>query len=956
MAALVVAATLMSAIGAEAPTDANSDTPEARAEKMIAAACAGGVAPGQRRQLIGEAAGILESLTSTRPSSNSGEKLKHYFRLRLRLAEVLGPVLLEPHALRLMYLQGGSADRNSVLDGTEAPIGMLIELAEDIDDILQDWRVDMDRLVTDVPELEDMVSSATYKLGWLRFYRAIVATDPRKGANLLRNVILDVENFTGEDAPAGVRSWSLLLTGMAYRELGQYADAADRFTEAVGPGAPSSVRVAAAFETVRNLTEQKSYPQAALAVESFRKISALDLGDAGQMQTDLNSAILLNYVNEARSADERDNAAAGRYRAAAAEALVEFAQKYADPDVQAAFFDIIANRYADREAPAEAGSLIELAMAIRERSRGGAAALTSAQKRLENILSRDDAASVRLAPVALWHLAIIMNDRRESGAAARLFLRLAKEYPSHDLAFVSARNAAVGFAGVIDERRRARQLISTDFRVEFIGALDLLLGRWGDQDQAKRWYFELGWQCQEMSSLPADPAEQSEWAGKAIDAFEKVPSDLPEYMEARHHTLESRCLLLATGRQSQMDRRRSAQSLVEMLQAYAADATGAAKDATDGEVENLKNWAARGEFRTAEVLYDVLDRRDEAMKILRAIPQKFPGAPVLRDSAEFEVRKLVEAGQIDEAIARVDEFRSARPAEAQQLIQIVVQQVRRRVEVLRDQADGSQELDRYRQVYLHFSGVLYKRCMDLPPDQKYPFVQMYADALAETGKPAEAMELWTWASAHDAKRRREIITRITAEFEARGEALQEAGGNASRIKRMSREYFEELAELGIDPTDSAAAASLESAIRFFGESTSNDQHAARLKIVVEKLHDAYIALGNLHVQSVAADAANVRGLARTHRALGNYDQAVKLLEELVDGIDSSQYASMYWAAQLELCRCVLEGYRDDPKAMRRLGTLIGQLFLEDRMMGGLYGQFEIIRTETKKASQSPGRD
>ena len=76
------------------------------------------------------------------------------------------------------------------------------------------------------------------------------------------------------------------------------------------------------------------------------------------------------------------------------------------------------------------------------------------------------------------------------------------------------------------------------------------------------------------------------------------------------------------------------------------------------------------------------------------------------------------------------------------------------------------------------------------------------------------------------------------------------------------------------------------------------------------------------------------------------------LSGLVDGIDKSAQAGLYWTIQLERCTCMLDAFRADNDQLHRLGILVRQLRLEDSAMGGLRGKFDAIAAQTGRTAKT----
>lgn len=914
----------------------------------------------------GVSRGLYDRLEATRPAgalsgknvpqTASPEAVMEDFRSRLKLAETAGLVRTGPYALRLLYLQGADEDRRAIIELTAGALKLLEKLEDDIEVTLEGWRADLKKLVTVVPELEELQETVGYKTGWVRFYRGMALAESDAKSRLLTDAIADLDKYAAGGAETGVKFWSLLVCGMAQRQLGRHEEAGKLLAAAAAEQASPTVRIEAMFQIARNLIEQGDFERARSAVEAFGKTATDLLGSAGRMQADVNSAMLLNFLYDRWADRQPDPQKKQAYRLEAEKSLLAFIDSYTDPDIQEAFFEIVATRYRGRSDYDVLGSMILLAIAGREQSQGTAAE-TLAEQLLRRILLRKDPVSVHVRPLALWRLGFIMNGRKQNIRAGRLFLAIAKGSPQHRLAFRAAENAVISFHGVIEERRRAKKLLAGSLREEFIKALELLLGRWGSDPRVGRWYYNLGWQYQELCEL-LDGAEKAKLLAGAIDAYEKVPPELPEFMEARYLGLELRVGLLRTGGGAATLRRRKAQELVGMLMSYGGDAAAAAGKTDDKAfAESLRSRGAQAEFYAAEILYNELDQRSRALQALKSLPARWPGTAILPDSEEFEIRKLLEASQIDRAIEKVEAFRQRYPRQGGQLIHLLLRQIRQRIRTLRDDPRRTEELGRYRAVYLRFSRDLHDRAgaQKLGPRWMYAFKKMYADALLEASRPAEALELFEQAAAYDAELRRREAGSVDEKFEEKLKAIDAAKHNIGLIKQLAAEYFAMLSASGLKVEDSPQAEALKSALDFLGSSRDTRREGLHLAVVARKAKEAYVAMRDSLKSALPVDAENIHGLARAHRELKEYDKALKRYGQLVRGIDRSRHPALYWSVQLDRCRCFLEACGDNAESMRRLVTLIRQLRIEDPRMGGLGGKFDAIAVRADRlATEAAG--
>ena len=191
-------------------------------------------------------------------------------------------------------------------------------------------------------------------------------------------------------------------------------------------------------------------------------------------------------------------------------------------------------------------------------------------------------------------------------------------------------------------------------------------------------------------------------------------------------------------------------ALITRLKAYSGDAAqeiakvqrqiGALpekeKKLWQDHIAGLKDWAAEAEFQAAVIKYEELtqgmkppDRErteKEALQDIREVIRKWPDTAVRRTAYEFEIRKLIERGQTAEAIEKVRDFKGRYPEQAEQLIQLVVQQIKVRIDRLRkrikkavtqqDLAQYRSDLQRYQVAYASFAEDLYQASEALPVD------------------------------------------------------------------------------------------------------------------------------------------------------------------------------------------------------------------------------------------------
>ena len=387
--------------------------------------------------------------------------------------------------------------------------------------------------------------------------------------------------------------------------------------------------------------------------------------------------------------------------------------------------------------------------------------------------------------------------------------------------------------------------------------------------------------------------------------------------------------------------------LVRKLERYARDAGIAAGGEDESRSRQLRQWGAVSAFQAASVLYEHLGQEALGLEQLKLLPGQWPDTEILPTVREFEIVKLVERRQTDEAIRKVEAFSENYPGEGPGLIRLVARQIRQRMRQLRRRPGMSERLRTYQEVFHRFAEKLFQdaRSRDLPPDEIYPLKQMRAEALLAIGQFSEALEVFQQCAEYDASLREAASRRIDEEIDRKVEAVRSAANDAEQIGRLADEHFALISrgERGVEELDGGIR--IAEAVSFLNKAANSRERAERLKLVVDAFTESLETLRRIRKRQVPTDARNILGLARTYKAIGNYTDSLRYYNDLAKGIDRSGQNELYWSAQLERCHCLLEALRDNKKQMKRLVLLIRQLALEDARMGGYRDEFSEIRTE-----------
>ncbi|MCK4275025.1 MAG: hypothetical protein KAX78_00820, partial [Phycisphaerae bacterium] len=761
-------------------------------------------------------------IEQTADGQSDAEQIAH-MRFELRLGEVLGQALTEPYAGRLVYLHGSRHDRQVLAERTARPIELLVALEDQIARLLVRWRASPRRLIWSVPDLEELSQQVAYRLAWIRLYRAMGLVDGtdqhrRRKARLLREALVVGEKFAADENLTGVGHQAMLLAGRAARELAQLTDQEDRklsfhlkaseHLAAAGAGhAPPAVRAEAKFEAARNLIEQDRYDAAGEAVEAF-KLFYVRAFPHDAPAAHVKGALLVSYLYRRRAAAGPGGPAeAAEFDRLAQEALIRPAQDHRQ--IRDDYLRMIGPIYTDRDDLANLDSMILLAVA----ETGDAS--DRAEAALRAILDRSDDTSRSLRTDALWRLGVVLGSAGKPRRAAQRFYELAAGWPDHPRSFDAALNAVREYAAVIDKLTDSGAPVSAELRERMIAALDLLLGRrdWATRDEAARWYYELGYQCHQMAEQPAPAHARCQWIGRAIAAFANVPPSLPAHTEAGYWSLRLRFERLG---QFGVAAAEAPQQLLADTNCYSAEAlTAAAQEGDPDRAAQLRRWGCSADFLAAVITCQMLNQERAALEMLQALPAKWPGSPALRTAAQFRIRKLLGLRRTAQAIEEIRVARATWGAAGDDLLKLLVVQIRDR---LADSLGAARaDLEQFRRAYLSFAGDLFAPVAAKPIEARYLLTQMLADANYHAARTDEAA-----GRGEIARSRYQEALKLFAQCKTYDDARNSAGSGPGRTSRAA-----------VDPANilglgraCAALGRFDAAIGYYGQLTEGIDRTA----------------------------------------------------------------------------------------------------------------------------------
>jgi len=939
------------------------------------------------------------------------EQILDRYRYELRLVDASGVLRVKYYVSRLLELKGGPADRAVVIQYTAEPAKRASKLLRRMNNTLQEWNLDLEMQIAYVPDLEDIILRMEFASAWVHFYRGMALADGTAAKESQLNKASAIfEDFT-KKTDSSVMDLSRLMMGRAFRELGRsqgaraakadaetrtidqalaiesdpdkkaamaarkgkladlkagaerralahHAEAAKWIARALDAKAPEDVRARALFANARNLIEWGKYDEAFKAIDEHKKKRYAMAGDNAIMKVliDLSDTLLRHYLFDTRAAAVRatDSKKAAEDELQGFNTLFAFYTEHDKYGARPWFLGILAEkfRHVTRDDWDAANSLVLMALAMRdERS-------AEAMELFTKVIDRDDPISLKLRPLALWQRALAYNEQRMAVPSADDFLRIAREFPADENAERAARNGVTIYSTLVSGRREKGEAVAVKLQDGLIDAIEVLLGRWAGKGDSAKWYFNLGWEYQDRAGRPETPREDRiPRLRKAVAAYEKTPADLPESLQAGQRALGIRLdLLKETWETAGPGRMGEARKLAADMNAHATRAMKAAKTVSDKErAVVLKDWAAESELSAVTITYDYLDDKAGAIKQVRAYQTRWAGTPAERAGMEFEIRKLIEEGKTTVAIRKVKKLRGVDAVAANEVIRLMIHQIRSRIVDLRLDRDAQDELDDYRRAYLEFAKALYEAAKadpDLTPAKLIPYQRMLGDALVNMGKFAEGLREFQATSAFDAKNRQARLTTIEKETARALAAAGSAKQDKPALLRLVDQHGKDLAASDVDADRFDQWLVLRKAADLLMAAETEAQTKDALSRTAYRLTESIRGLQQLRIASLPRSAIDMYGLARAHSGLKQYAKALALYTQLARGLDRKANPKLYWLVQLDRCACIYEAKGADAKAMGRLALLIGQLRSGDKtkQMGGLRGQFNEVEAKAKKAA------
>lgn len=1015
--------------------------------------------------------------------SMANRRILKSFRFRMRLADLIGNVAIEPVVDNVNYLQATDQELVLIAKQTGKAPKMFETLRQNLRDSLDKLSA-VDRVAL-APEFEELQKAVLFKMSRAAYFRAVslpmaaaiereamrslaeeALRDPKADPNLLAMAKIVrkeattqpdttehstlvtmadavIQKATGQppaaqndklvsfakkvlfvqQAPAergklltssvsvlkeltadasdesGLRPGALLYLGQVQREVGgaNYMLAIETLKGVTGADIDPDIRKQALFAICRCYIEKGDFENAQKQVDEFRTAAK---GIIGEVPADVQYAFIKNYMFTRWAASlraDKKEAEAAQKDIDAQNALLQFASDH--PAQQKPFFEMLAQKFAGRDYQT-LPSLIVVAMAVKEResTKADTPEREKANKRCEDmlktVLKRDTAADKTAWPLSLWTLGLIYNDQGKNDDSSKMFDRLSSEFPKDNLAFEAKRNSIIQLQTIVEVTSKKEmtpdvQTSLAGFQDQLVVALEAMFANadWAKNPKAQAYRFVLAGLYEiKANAVPAD--QKPPLLKKALANFELVPPTEPEHMEARNEALKDRVELIELITDKDKDKAKAqqkaqAQEIVPLLEKYVEDAQKAAKNAQDAaaaakaagdsskeavknkEASELKTWGGMSDLAAATLYHDYFDKKDQADKIVLAIPAKWEGTPAVREAAKSQILWALFDGKIKEAIDLVNSFAQKYPEQAPALIALMISHLEKAIIHLQGDSSQKELLNKYRSAYGDFAEKLFlEKQKTLSPAELIAFKQLYGRAMIEKGNAASgadakaaydlSLKLFTECKAFDDANRDAASKKIDQKYDPKIKAVKEAQGRDA-ILRLAAEFLDkDLAPTGLSVKDLLQAESLEKiykAVKADAKAPKKD-----IDLLQNATWKAYDALVKRIKKDLNVNQDNLWGLARSQRARKEYDKALEYYGLLCNGLDKNGPTTkeLYWQAQLEFCLTAMEAAptaKEPKKAYGGILLRINGLKFDNPAMGGRASEFNAIRSEAEQKSK-----
>ncbi|MCD4824605.1 MAG: hypothetical protein K8S55_08355 [Phycisphaerae bacterium] len=937
--------------------------------------------------------GVLEKTTN---EDAREEILIKLFNARVDFVDTQGRQRGKSHFDLIIFLLGSEEDRKTLEQITAVATKLFNRTSRDLQEALADAKHEPRKMVYLVPELEDIEKRLEYRGAYLLFYRAIVL--PKKSRDertkLLKKAAKLLKPFE-ERVDYGVQPYAKLLLGRVYREQGKYKDAETLFTWAAGKNSIRGIQVEALFEKARNRIQwgawlirrkkiqsgNKKFAAAETAVAEFAKQGQAILGKAGELGIDLKKLVLNDYLYSQWASALRKmkkNSLAVEKDVLGQKAFLEIIEKYkGQPGVVIGFAELFEKKTRGKKkdlAKMPPGLLSLLAQL--ELSRGkdllarakGKPLAPAAQKMVDKhlkqamgmfgvILKQDSAAAKAVKPAALFGQGECYYWQKEYSEAAKLFRQVVESYEKSEYAPTAALYAVKIIEALIRQYIEKNKPVPRQLREEMVKSIITMLKLKGDKPEATTYNFDLGWQYMKLAeSAASDDAKRKELLA-AIDAFKRVPAKDMLSTAANFYMLDLRYKLLQMAKNAKADLGAARKLKSEMINfATAIHAKWKAAPSTTKTnaptKQDLGLWGSTSAFHAWQISYDFLGLKDEALRAIAELKDRWQGTAVLRESQTFSIRKLLEQGKVDKGVQEFKAFQKEYgDKEAKGLMELVVDNLRSAIDKLAATDKDPGQLKKFREAFKGFGRQFYEALpSDAPAEDKYYVFSLYADALIQAGNTEDAkvaMPLLLELKKIDQSQQEAQKTGVTGYFKDKIAAALAAGENLKAALAIRKDLEAALKHFKLNWSSNIRMAEVKyrydqmQTAEQVAKKASQEEKPAKekdkaraIKRATLSIRKAYDALQKQLLGDTAIDANVVRMLAKCYLILKEYDKAAPMYEILTTGLTPEANHDLYWGSELEYAQCLFGQNKTNPEGLKTLRTRLRQLAGNDPNRGG----------------------
>lgn len=644
----------------------------------------------EAEDLIDQAIKKCDALAAATKDNRDFATQAQYFRALMQRVVAEGLVKTEPYAQRMLYLLDNPADRQKVAALSESALKYANELQRLLSDAQREWAGSDDAKICGAYfEVEAMLPAIRYRLAWLHFYLAM--STPPEGASgekrkdMLQQVLTNLSEFSAaQDVSPDIRAWANLLTGMGWRELGKYDEAAKVLQPLTEEGQPSEIRLKALFEMTRGAIERGRSDAEQAAIEKFRA-EAAKLPGLAPIASEMQATLLQNhlYALQAKTVEAQQPQKANEYQQKSGLVMLNFLKDH--PDYTEAFTQAVGSRYEGQDPeklPVELAVLLGTAKSFDPDPQSQALA----EKAFLAVLKDKDSIAKNPTPsiMAMGSLGAMYEKQNKNLLAAARFCELAETFPQNSQAQRAAWRAVLDAEKVVQEPNAAEAE-----HKEYTRALTVLTKHWAADPEVRPYFYPLGLEMERVSQTK-----------EAIQAFSAIQRGDESYVPARMHVLNLQGQELVAAPKGDLV---TAQRFIGEIREFHRQVLEF-KAPTPDRQAMARQMGAQMDLLAAQVQLDVLTNPKDARGTAEQARQDWADVPEVGDHClRLAIQAYLAEENLDKAIELFDQIKKG----AEEVVAEVVLQVRQRLETLDPRRDAK-DFDKYLKNYLRFAEKLHE--------------------------------------------------------------------------------------------------------------------------------------------------------------------------------------------------------------------------------------------------------